>query len=79
MMTIAEQIIKAVSVLVSQEGKTTFTPEEIRQKIGVDREHWQPSYSPILQGMRIDQPGGAPKLGRNLEGSSGRLNMVYTC
>ncbi len=67
-MTIPEQILKAAAELVLHEGKTTFTREEIRQKIGVDREQWVASYSPIFQGMRADQPGGAPNVGVRFKG-----------
>ena len=54
--------MRAVAGLVAQEGKTEFTREEIRQWIGVEREQWDASYSPTFQGMRADQPGGAPNV-----------------
>ncbi len=72
-MTIPEKIMKAVAVLVFQEGKTQFTREEIRQKIGVEREQWDASYSPTFQGMRADQPGGAPHVGARFEGAFRRV------
>jgi hypothetical protein len=62
-MTIPEQIMQAVAVLVRQQNKRVFTREEIRDQIGVDREIWNASYSPTFQGMRADQPGGAPSVG----------------
>jgi hypothetical protein len=69
MMTISEKIMQAVSILVFQEGKTQFTREEIRQKIeGVERKEWVSSYSPIFQGMRKDQPGGAPTVAAKFKG-----------
>ncbi len=67
-MTIPEKIMQAVSILVFQEGKTQFTREEIRQKIGVEREEWDTSYSPTFQGMRADQPGSAPAVGAKFKG-----------
>jgi hypothetical protein len=68
MMIIPEKIMQAVSILVFQEGKAQFTREEIRQKIGVAREGWVASYSPTFQGMRADQPGGAPAVGAKFKG-----------
>ncbi len=62
-MTIAEQIMQAVAVLVRQQAKLVFTREEIREQIGIDHEKWHASYSPVFQGMRSDQPGGAPSVG----------------
>lgn len=62
-MTISEQIMQAVAVLVDKREIKVFTREEIREQIGVDRERWDASYSPTFQGMREDQPGGAPNVG----------------
>ncbi len=59
----SEEIMRAVAELVRQTGRITFSREEIRQRIGVPREEWDASYSPTFQGMRIDQPGGAPQVG----------------
>ena len=59
-MTHAETIIRAVATLVKREGKDVFTRKEIRKQIGVTRDEWLASYTAIFQGMRADQPGGAP-------------------
>jgi hypothetical protein len=55
----AERILKSVTKLVKDEGKTIFTREEVYENI--DPELFsRGSYDPVFQGMRIDQPGGAP-------------------
>jgi hypothetical protein len=61
-MTISAQIMSAVAILVGRNEDTAFTREEIRHQMGVDRDKWVASYSPIFQGMRSDHPGGAPKV-----------------
>jgi hypothetical protein len=66
--TIPVKIMRAVAILVLQEGKKEFSREEIPQKIGVEREEWDASYSPTFQGMRVDQPGGAPNVGAKFKG-----------
>lgn len=67
-MIIAEQIAVAVAALVGQNGKLIFTREEVRHQAGINREAWDASYSPIFQGMRIDHPGGAPKVPVRFQG-----------
>jgi hypothetical protein len=67
-MTIPEQIMCAVGVLVRDQGKEVFTREEIRAEVGIDRDKWDASYSPTFQGMRVDQPGGAPNVGAKFKG-----------
>jgi len=62
-MTIAEQILKAVSKLVGSDETTVFSREEIRRQADVSRKDWNASYSPIFQGMREDQAGDAPNVG----------------
>ncbi|MFQ5752800.1 MAG: hypothetical protein ACE5HI_12460 [bacterium] len=62
-MTHAETIMQAVAVLVKRQGRNEFTREEIREQIGVSRDEWMASYTAIFQGMRADQPGGAPDVG----------------
>nr|BBH93301.1 hypothetical protein KTA_15000 [Thermogemmatispora argillosa] len=53
-MATAEEIIKAVAVLVKQEGKEIFSREDIRRQLGVDRPTWERSYTGIFQMMRSD-------------------------
>ncbi|MCH8871325.1 hypothetical protein IH824_00875 [candidate division KSB1 bacterium] len=62
-MTHSETIMQAVATVVKGEGRNIFTREEIREKIGVSRDEWMSSYTAIFQGMRLDQPGGAPNVG----------------
>lgn len=67
-MIIAEQIAVAVATLVGQDGKRVFTREEVRHQAGISHEVWKASYSPIFQGMRVDHPGGAPKVATKFQG-----------
>lgn len=60
-MTHAEAILSAVNEIRKQ-GISSFTREDIRATIGINSEEWSASYSPVFQGMRADQPGGAPSL-----------------
>jgi hypothetical protein len=67
-MTRAEEIMQAVATLVWHEGKSTFTRDEIRRRIGIDRDRWMSSYTATFQGMRSDQPGAAPRVRAGLRG-----------
>ena len=58
--SIAEQILAAVVRLAGPSGEKEFSREEVRVEAGIDPERWKASFSPIFQGMRADQPGGAP-------------------
>ena len=58
--THAEQILWAVNQLTRQ-GKNTFARMDIRDLLGLSQEAMG-SFNPVIQGMRIDQPGGAPKV-----------------
>jgi hypothetical protein len=60
--------LRAVAVLVYTENKGIFTRDEIRIQIGVDRDEWMAGYTSIFQGMRSDQPGGAPPIGKRFRG-----------
>jgi hypothetical protein len=60
--TIPEQILQAVAELTADNISAVFSREQIRQQAGVSREDWHASYSPTFQGMRSDQPGGAPQV-----------------
>jgi hypothetical protein len=68
MMTHPKEIMRAVAALVLRQGLQVFTREEIRVQIGVSREQWHASYSPTFQGMRKDQPGGAPQVAARFKG-----------
>jgi hypothetical protein len=65
-MTHAEQILSAAYELLNH-GKTSFTREDIRILLGINRKEWTASFSPIFQGMRADQPGGAPSVGKQFQ------------
>lgn len=67
-MTHAEEIMRAVAVLVTKEGKEVFSRLDVREQIGVDAHVWQQSYSPVFQSMRADQPGGVPSVGTRFQG-----------
>jgi hypothetical protein len=56
---IAIQILAAVRNLAATFGTRAFTRKDIRDELRVSPKNWN-SYSPIFQGMRIDEPGGAP-------------------
>lgn len=61
-MTKDEQIMRAVAVVILR-GKTTFTRNDIHRTLGVGKVAWDNEYSPRFQGMRVDEPGGAPNVG----------------
>ncbi|MGB3905235.1 MAG: hypothetical protein WBB22_09950 [Anaerolineae bacterium] len=67
-MTHAEQIMRAVAVLVRQQGKRVLTRAEVRKVIGLSSREWQYGYTAIFQGMRVDHPGGAPDVGDRWKG-----------
>jgi hypothetical protein len=67
-MTIAEEILHAVSILVKDKGMNTFRRLDIRRQIGMDRHKWEYSYSPIFQAMRVDHPGRAPRISEKFKG-----------
>lgn len=60
-MTHAEMILSAVNEIRKQ-GKSSFTREDIRATLGINSEEWSASFNPVIQGMRVDQPGGAPSV-----------------
>ena len=59
-MTIAGEILAAARETAGPDGTGPFTRKMIRDRLGVNKESWDSSYSPIFQGMRDDHPGGAP-------------------
>ena len=66
-MTHAEEIMQAIKTLVGQE-KRVFSRKDVRDQIGVDHDTWMAGYTAIFQGMRVDQPGGAPKVESRFKG-----------
>ena len=67
-MTHAEEILSAVSTLVKHQAKNTFSRKDVRDEIGLSTEEWMAGYTSIFQGMRVDQPGGAPNVGAKFKG-----------
>jgi hypothetical protein len=59
-MTHAEQIFRAVANLLGHNASAIFTREMVRRNLNLDSHTWMGSYTAIFQGMRDDQPGGAP-------------------
>ncbi len=53
-MASAQEIMKAVAALVKQDGKDVFSREDVRRRLGVDRQTWEYSYTGIFQLMRSD-------------------------
>jgi predicted RNase H-like HicB family nuclease len=62
-MSHAEQILRAAAALVAR-GKREFSRKEVRDEIGLSHADWQSGYMAIFQGMRDDEPGGAPSVGK---------------
>jgi len=58
--SLAEEVWESAVRSVTIYKKTVFTRQDLRKSAGVEQDRWSASYSPIFQGMRIDQPGGAP-------------------
>jgi hypothetical protein len=58
-MTNAEKIMRAVATL-AKRGQKVFSRNDVRMEIGINHHEWLYGYTAIFQGMREDQPGGAP-------------------
>jgi predicted transcriptional regulator len=58
-LTIAEEILKGISILVYNEQKNEFSRKDVRDLLKIDKIKWSLSYNPIFQAMRISQ-GRAP-------------------
>jgi hypothetical protein len=63
-MTHAEQIFRSAAELALRRGDGTFSRLDCRELLNLDAYTWTASYSPAFQGMREDQPGGAPPVTR---------------
>jgi len=70
--THAEQILRAIARL-QREGPRQFSRSEVRHAVGVSADEWMQSYTPVFQGMRVDQPGGAPPVGARRSGAFRRI------
>ncbi len=65
--------MRAVAVLVREQGKRVFTRAEVRELIGLSSHEWLYGYTAIFQGMRADHPGGAPAVGARWKGAFRRV------
>lgn len=72
--TIAEALLRAVSLVVGSDRKMVFSRAEVREAAGIDRRWWEKSWNPIFQGMRIDHPGRAPKQAKKHRGVLKRIS-----
>ena len=72
-MTHAEEIMNAVASL-TKKGHTEFRRVDVRDELDIPSHKWNASYNPTFQGMRIDQPGGAPEVGSKFKGVFRRVN-----
>jgi hypothetical protein len=61
--TRAEEILAAAGQIAGPGGVEEFSRRDIRELAGIARAIWANCYDPIFQGMRADQPGGAPAVG----------------
>ncbi len=59
----AEQILRAVAVLIARDGREPFSRDDVRRQIGVGYDEWMSKYTSIFQAMRVDYPSGAPDIG----------------
>ena len=69
-----QRILQAVAQLTQRSKKTVFTRDEVRQEAGISRDEWQSGYTAIFQGMRVDQPGAAPRVGEKYKGVFRRVS-----
>jgi len=65
--THAAQILRAACALVAT-GNSPFSRDDIRRYLDISPEDWLNGYTAIFQGMRVDQPGGAPKVANRYKG-----------
>ncbi len=66
-MTHAEAILRAAAML-DASGRKELSRKAIRDQLGLTQEEWMRGYTAIFQGMREDQPGGAPSVPRQFRG-----------
>ena len=72
--THAEQIVRAAAALAGTSGNRVFTRKAVRDHLGLSNRRWQSGYTAIFQGMRDDQPGGAPQVGAEYQGAFHRVS-----
>jgi len=75
----AAKILDSIAHIFIDEGKQEFSRDDVRKQAGFSREEWMSGYTSIFQAMRIDQPGGAPKIRKEYQGILRRLRWgVFT-
>lgn len=52
------------AAMLDASGRNGFSRKEIRDHLGLTQKEWMRGYTAIFQGMREDQPGGAPSVPR---------------
>jgi len=72
-MTHAEEIARAVSSLIGK-GCLPFRRVDVRDELSLSHDEWMSGYTAIFQGMRIDHPGGAPKVASRYKDVFERVN-----
>lgn len=73
-MTNAERIIRAVAHLVRHQGQVIFSRKDIRAYIELSQQEWASGYTAVFQGMRVDHPGRAPRVGAAYRGVFRRVD-----
>jgi hypothetical protein len=77
-MTHAGKILQAARALYKQ-GQSTFTRDDIKRFLSLSSADWHNGYTAIFQGMRVDHPGGAPKVGARYQKVFRRVSRgLYT-
>jgi len=71
--TIPDTIMRAV-VGRTKAGDKTYTRVSLRDEAGIDPDWWIRSFNPTMQGMRVDEPGGAPNVGARYKGVFRRVS-----
>jgi len=75
----AAKILDSIAHIFIDEGRREFSRDDVRKQAGLSREEWNSGYTSIFQAMRIDQPGGAPKIKKEYQGILRRLRWgVFT-
>jgi hypothetical protein len=62
-----------------KQGRSSFTRDDVRRYLNLTPEEWLNGYTAIFQGMRVDHPGGAPKVGERYQKVFRRISRgLYT-
>ena len=73
------KILDSIAHIFIDEGRQEFSRDDVRKQAGLSRKEWMSGYTSIFQAMRIDHPGGAPKIKKEYQGILRRLRWgVFT-